>query len=210
MPESQTLLRDSAGGEEPVRAARRTSARTCRNPTCGRRSPPATWDSCIPSPPARPWMAPACASSPGRRLQWRCHYCHNPDTWTMTNGIPVTVDEGDRRTAQVPPRPEGHVRRIHAQRRRAADAGSLCREALHRARKRWESTPRSRPTATRRPTHRRGAGDDRLVLLDIKTWDPERHRRLTGMDIAPDTRVRAAARGATTADLGALRPGARA
>jgi pyruvate formate lyase activating enzyme len=24
-----------------------------------------------------------------------------------------------------------------------------------------------------------------LVLLGIKTWDPERHRRLTGMDIQP-------------------------
>ena len=24
-----------------------------------------------------------------------------------------------------------------------------------------------------------------LVLLDIKSWDPERHKRLTGMDIAP-------------------------
>ena len=22
--------------------------------------------------------------------QWRCLYCHNPDTWTMRNGIPVT------------------------------------------------------------------------------------------------------------------------
>jgi pyruvate formate lyase activating enzyme len=22
---------------------------------------------------------------------WRCLYCHNPDTWTMMNGIPVTV-----------------------------------------------------------------------------------------------------------------------
>jgi pyruvate formate lyase activating enzyme len=24
-----------------------------------------------------------------------------------------------------------------------------------------------------------------LVLLDIKTWDPERHKRLTGMDVGP-------------------------
>src|SRR5215469_16772178 len=24
-----------------------------------------------------------------------------------------------------------------------------------------------------------------LVLLDIKTWDPERHRHLTGMDVGP-------------------------
>src|SRR5262245_492602 len=23
--------------------------------------------------------------------QWRCMYCHNPDTWTMSNGIPVTL-----------------------------------------------------------------------------------------------------------------------
>src|SRR5512138_3404327 len=22
---------------------------------------------------------------------WRCLYCHNPDTWTMNNGIPVTL-----------------------------------------------------------------------------------------------------------------------
>lgn len=22
---------------------------------------------------------------------WRCVYCHNPDTWTMRNGIPVTI-----------------------------------------------------------------------------------------------------------------------
>src|SRR5215471_16696430 len=36
---------------------------------------------------------------PGVRLvvwltgcQFRCVYCHNPDTWTMTNGVPVTVE----------------------------------------------------------------------------------------------------------------------
>src|SRR3954449_7882357 len=22
---------------------------------------------------------------------WRCRYCHNPDTWTVANGIPVSV-----------------------------------------------------------------------------------------------------------------------
>src|SRR5882672_3106058 len=23
---------------------------------------------------------------------WRCLYCHNPDTWNMMNGMPVTLD----------------------------------------------------------------------------------------------------------------------
>src|SRR3954454_12535704 len=23
---------------------------------------------------------------------WHCRYCHNPDTWTMTNGIAVPLD----------------------------------------------------------------------------------------------------------------------
>jgi pyruvate formate lyase activating enzyme len=36
---------------------------------------------------------------PGVRLvawtagcQWRCLYCHNPDTWSMINGLPVTLE----------------------------------------------------------------------------------------------------------------------
>jgi pyruvate formate lyase activating enzyme len=36
---------------------------------------------------------------PGMRLvawtagcQWRCLYCHNPDTWNMMNGMPVTIE----------------------------------------------------------------------------------------------------------------------
>src|SRR3982750_63234 len=24
--------------------------------------------------------------------QWRCRYCHNPDTWSMINGMPVPVE----------------------------------------------------------------------------------------------------------------------
>src|SRR5215831_15092465 len=24
--------------------------------------------------------------------QWRCLYCHNPDTWNMINGMPVTLE----------------------------------------------------------------------------------------------------------------------
>ena len=37
---------------------------------------------------------------PGIRLvawttscMFRCQYCHNPDTWTLKNGIPVTLEQ---------------------------------------------------------------------------------------------------------------------
>src|SRR3954463_15734694 len=37
---------------------------------------------------------------PGIRLiawttacHFRCQYCHNPDTWTLSNGIPVTLEQ---------------------------------------------------------------------------------------------------------------------
>src|SRR5436190_711876 len=31
--------------------------------------------------------------------QWRCLYCHNPDTWNMMNGIPVTIEHAKERLA---------------------------------------------------------------------------------------------------------------
>src|SRR5215471_17521996 len=41
----------------------------------------------------------SCVDGPGVRLvawltgcQFRCLYCHNPDTWKMKNGIPVTLE----------------------------------------------------------------------------------------------------------------------
>ena len=74
VPRSRTPCPTTADARRRRRSRRRarsssasTSARTCRRRTSGRRSPPATWGSSTPSRPARPWTAPACASSRGRR-----------------------------------------------------------------------------------------------------------------------------------------------
>ena len=48
---------------------------------------------------------------------WRCRYCHNPDTWTITNGLPVSVAKAAEELAQVPARPQGDEWRVHPERR---------------------------------------------------------------------------------------------
>ena len=56
----------------------------------------------------------------------------------------------------------------------------------------------------RTPHRRRSSSTIDLVLLDIKTWDPERHRSLTGMDIGPTLEFARRLARAQATDLAAL------
>ena len=116
---------------------------------------------------------------------WRCLYCHNPDTWTMTNGIPVTV----ARAAE-------ELRKYRSGLRVMSGGFTLSGgEPLmqHRFAVKLFTAAKAMGIHTALDTN--GFYGDRLsdeelrvvdlVMLDIKTWDPERHRRLTGMDNAP-------------------------
>ena len=129
---------------------------------------------------------------PGVRLvawtagcMWRCLYCHNPDTWTMSNGIPVTIE---RATEELRKYRHGL----------AAMAGGFTLsggEALmqHRFAVKLFAAARGMKIHTALDTN--GYYGERLsdaeletidlVLLDIKGWDPERHKKLTGMEIGP-------------------------
>ena len=88
---------------------------------------------------------------------WRCLYCHNPDTWTHEQRHAGDRREGGRGAAQVPPRLEGHVRRLHPQRRRAADAASLRGEALRGGDGHGHPHDARYQRLLRRPAHRRRA-----------------------------------------------------
>jgi len=116
---------------------------------------------------------------------WRCVYCHNPDTWTMSNGIPVSIE---RATETL--RKYRHGLSVMAGGFTLSGGEALMQ---HRFAVRLFGAARSLKIHTALDTN--GYYGDRLsdaeletidlVLLDLKGWDPERHRRLTGMDNGP-------------------------
>lgn len=116
---------------------------------------------------------------------WRCLYCHNPDTWTMTNGIPVTLARAVEELGKY----------RHGLKTMSGGFTLSGGEALmqHRFAVKLLSAARAMGIHTALDTN--GYYGDRLsdaelevadlVLLDLKAWDPERHRRVTGMEIGP-------------------------
>ncbi|HXV64001.1 MAG TPA: pyruvate formate-lyase-activating protein [Vicinamibacteria bacterium] len=116
---------------------------------------------------------------------WRCLYCHNPDTWTMSNGIPVTVA---RATEEL---------RKYRQGLKVMSGGFTLSggEPLMQDRFAVKLFTAAKAMGIHTALDTNGSLGERLsdaeletidlVLLDIKAWDPERHRRLTGMEVGP-------------------------
>lgn len=117
--------------------------------------------------------------------QFRCLYCHNPDTWTMSNGIPVTLA---RATEEL------HKYR-HGLKIMSGGFTLSGGEPLMQDRFAIKLFTAAKAMGIHTALDTNGALGSRLtdaelqqidlVLLDIKAWDPERHRHLTGMDNAP-------------------------
>jgi len=117
--------------------------------------------------------------------QFRCVYCHNPDTWRMTNGVPVTVE---RAKAEL-----GKYR--HGLKMMKGGFTVSGGEPLMQDRFVVKLFTAAHAMGIHTALDSNGYLGDRLtdeelekidlVLLDIKAWDPERHRQLTGMDIDP-------------------------
>jgi len=116
---------------------------------------------------------------------WRCVYCHNPDTWTMTNGMLVPVS-----------RALEELRKYRSGLQMMSGGFTLSGgEPLmqHRFAAKLFSGAQAMGVHTALDTNGY-YGDSlsdgeletiNLVLLDLKAWDPARHRRLTGMDVEP-------------------------
>jgi len=117
--------------------------------------------------------------------QFRCVYCHNPDTWKMSNGMPVTLSRAVEVVSQ-------YRHDLRTMRGGLTISGG---EPLlqHRFVIRVFSAVKELGVHTALDSNgyfgNRLSNDDLdavdLVLLDLKAMTPELHQRLTGMDNEP-------------------------
>jgi pyruvate formate lyase activating enzyme len=117
--------------------------------------------------------------------QFRCLYCHNPDTWKMTNGMPVTVE----RAAEVV---KQYSRGLATMKGGLTISGG---EPLmqHKFVIRVFRAVKAHGVHTALDSNgylgERLSDEDLaavdLVLLDLKAFTPDLHERLTGKDNAP-------------------------
>jgi pyruvate formate lyase activating enzyme len=117
--------------------------------------------------------------------QYRCLYCHNPDTWKISNGLPVTLERAVEQLGKY-----RHGLKVMAGGFTLSGGEPLLQD---RFAVRLLAAAKAMGIHTALDTN--GSLGDRLsddelqnidlVLLDIKAWDPDRHRRLTGADVVP-------------------------
>jgi len=117
--------------------------------------------------------------------QFRCLYCHNPDTWNMTNGIPVTLGKATE-----------ELRKYRTGLKVMAGGFTLSGgEPLMQDRFAVKLLAAAQALGIHTALDTNGSLGTRLtdaelecidlVLLDIKSWDAERHRQVTGMEVGP-------------------------
>lgn len=129
---------------------------------------------------------------PGVRLvawlagcQFRCVYCHNPDTWKMSNGIPVALS----RAVEVVGQYRHDLRTMRGGLTISGGEPLMQHKFVLRV---FEAAKNMGVhTALDSNGFLGGRLSDAdlnaidLVLLDLKAMTPELHRRLTGMDNQP-------------------------
>jgi pyruvate formate lyase activating enzyme len=116
---------------------------------------------------------------------WRCRYCHNPDTWKLRNGIPVSVAQAAEKLREY-----RHGLRVMSGGFTLSGGEPLLQ---HRFAAKLLAAAKGMGIHTTIETN--GHFGDRLsddelrtidlVMLGLKTWDPSRHKELTGADIGP-------------------------
>ena len=139
----------------------------------------------------------------------RCQYCHNPDTWHLKDGTQIDLAHAHRAGS-----------RDFAPALRAMGGGLTISggEPLVQIGFTRGCSPRPKQMGLHTALDTSGFLGDRadddyladvdLVLLDIKSGDPDTYRKVTGVELRADAALRRAAGRNGQAGLGAFRAGA--
>jgi len=116
---------------------------------------------------------------------WHCLYCHNPDTWTMSNGIPVTLARAKEELGKY-----RYGLKIMSGGLTVSGGEPLLQDRFV-----VKLLAAAKTMGIHTAIETNGSLGDRLsdeeldaldlVLLGIKTWGAERHRHLTGWESDP-------------------------
>jgi pyruvate formate lyase activating enzyme len=116
---------------------------------------------------------------------WRCRYCHNPDTWTMRNGYPISVAKAAEEIGKY----------RHGLKVMSGGFTISGGEPLMQHRFVVKLLTAAKKMGVHTTIESNGFFGERLgdadleqidlVMLGIKTWGQERHEELTGRDIEP-------------------------
>ena len=126
---------------------------------------------------------------PGIRLvawttacMFRCQFCHNPDTWVLSNGLPVTI-------AQATDELRKYARGLKLMGGGFTLSGG---EPLMQARFAARILSAAKDLGVHTAIETNGVYGERLsdaelatidlIILDMKAFTPEQHRRVTGAD----------------------------
>jgi len=117
--------------------------------------------------------------------QFRCLYCHNPDTWSLSNGMPVPLARAIEELRKY----------RHGLKVMSGGFTISGGEPLMQDRFVVKLFTAAQGMGIHTALDTNGFLGERLsdgelekinlVLLDIKTWDAQRHRHLTGKDVGP-------------------------
>jgi pyruvate formate lyase activating enzyme len=116
---------------------------------------------------------------------WHCLYCHNPDTWTMSNGIPVTLARAKEELSKY-----RYGLKIMSGGLTVSGGEPLLQDRFV-----VKLLAGAKSMGIHTAIETNGSLGDRLsdteldmvdlVLLGIKTWGVRRHNELTGWDHGP-------------------------
>src|ERR1700746_2058879 len=114
----------------------------------------------------------------------RCTYCHNPDTWHLKDGTYVSVDQVLRRISDFAPSIQALGGGLTISGGEPMVQQAFTRRILAGARRMGLHTAIQTSGFLGDRADESFLSEVDLVLLDIKSWDPETYKRTTERDIA--------------------------